>query len=138
MFAIYLWQSLILCIDSLQPLVYYRLNSAVLVYTLLIISICCIYMLGGVHKNHGVMTPLGVWINPWSGVCPTFVGLCPPRTALHGLNWKSTNRLFVPKLLFKIQTAINFNATGLVWRNWQKMWNNASLVNYENNIFKIY
>ena len=39
MFAIYYLsqihhvQSLILCIGSLQPLVYYRLNSVVLVYT---------------------------------------------------------------------------------------------------------
>jgi len=54
----------IIVIDTMQPLVYYRLNSAVLVYTPLITPPLAVYMLGVLHKNWGVITPLGVWINP--------------------------------------------------------------------------
>jgi len=35
-----------LYIDSLQPLVYYMLNSMILVYTALITPLCCIYVRG--------------------------------------------------------------------------------------------
>ena len=52
--------SLTLCIDSMQPLVCYRLNSAVLVYTPLITLLCYIHVIEGVlHKNHGGYNP------PW-------------------------------------------------------------------------
>ena len=50
-------------IDSLQPLVYYRLNTAVRVYTPVITPLA-VYMLGVLHKNQGGYNPLGVWINP--------------------------------------------------------------------------
>jgi len=50
-------------IDSLQPLVYYRLNTAVRVYTPVITPLA-VYMLGVLHKNRGGYNPLGVWINP--------------------------------------------------------------------------
>ena len=52
-------QSLTLCSDSMQSLVYYRLNSAVLVYTHLITSLCCIHVRGVLHKNQGVIAPPG-------------------------------------------------------------------------------
>jgi len=68
--------SLTLCIDSMQPLVCYRLNSAVLVYTPLITLLCYIHVIEGVlHKNHGGYNPPGVWISPcitrWEWARPT-------------------------------------------------------------------
>jgi len=55
---------LTLFIDLLQPLVYYRLNGVVLVYTpSLIIPLHCIRVMECCIKPGGYNPP-GIWINP--------------------------------------------------------------------------
>ena len=64
-------QSLILCIDSMQLLVYYRLNLIVRSWFTPPNNSPLLYTCQGVlHKNQGCYNPLGVWINPcWQWFC---------------------------------------------------------------------
>ena len=61
MFAIYylsqIHQSLTLCIDSMQPLVYYRLVQSW--FTPHNNPLCCIHVRGCCIKSKGVITPRG-------------------------------------------------------------------------------